>query len=246
MIFYFSGTGNSKYVAKCMNDGKLVNISNALPDKQFTYSVGENESVGFVFPVYYSGVPKTVLEFVRNLQLEGTISYLYCILTHGGGPGGAGIMFRSELKKKGYSMNACFDVKFPSNYIRFYSLHSKEANKKRIQLAMESIKTIAECVEKRDSIFPNWKFYDGPLSFCMYPLCNMYMPTRKFYADNGCIGCGKCSRECPSRIIEMVDGRPRWTDNKCVRCMGCLKCSHVQYGKGTVKRRRYSFDTEKQ
>lgn len=89
MIFYFSGTGNSKYVATCMSDENKINISDAIKQGKYSYDVIDGESVGFVMPVYYSGIPKTVLDFIRKVNFQGSIDYLYGILTHGGGPGGA-------------------------------------------------------------------------------------------------------------------------------------------------------------
>lgn len=46
----------------------------------------------------------------------------------------------------------------------------------------------------------------------------------------------------PSSLIQIVDGKPQWLENKCVRCMACLKCTHVQFHKKSKKRRRYSFE----
>ena len=54
MIFYFSGTVNSKYVAqriaKNLNE-KLLSISDCLKNRELSFMVGNNKSIGFVFEV---------------------------------------------------------------------------------------------------------------------------------------------------------------------------------------------------
>lgn len=242
MIFYFSGTGNSKYVANCMSDENKIDLSEAMKKQSFSYEIAKGESVGFVMPVYYSGIPKTVIEFIKKLQLKGETDYLYGILTHGGGPGGAGTMLREELKKKGYPLHACFDVSMTSNYIMYGDLRPEERIFKEIKVAKSVIEEIKGHVDQKEHILPDWSFVDTLLSASMKPLCNKYMSVKKFHADEGCTGCGMCERNCPSSLIKMVDGKPQWTEEKCVRCMACLKCPHVQFSDKSSERRRYSFE----
>lgn len=42
-----------------------------------------DESVGFVFPVYFYTVPSIVMEFVAKLKL-GDVKYVYAVITCGG------------------------------------------------------------------------------------------------------------------------------------------------------------------
>lgn len=239
MIFYFSGTGNSKYVAASMTDKELVSIGDANKNREYKYDIKEDEAVGFVFPVYYEGVPKPVLEFVRNMELNGSIAYLYCILTHGGGPGGAGTMLRQELSKKGLTLDACFDVIMPSNYIMFSDLKPDGILQERLHNAPRLVADIKASVDNRERSLPSWTKLDEVLTASMTFLCEKDMPVKKFYADGKCTGCGMCAKECPAGLIQMENGRPKWTEDKCVRCMSCLKCAHVQYGRATKNRRRY-------
>lgn len=241
MILYFSGTDNSKHVALSMCDERVVDIKDALQKKRCGFRIKPGEAVGIVCPVYYSGIPKTVIDFIRHFKLKGEISYLYGILTHGGGPGGAGSMLENELQKKGYPLHACFDVKMPSNYIMFGPLKDENEEKQRIIDAEEIIKSIKADVDKRLQIKPDWSKLDRVLTKSMYLLCDRYMSTKKFYSDDTCVGCGVCASRCPSKCIEMIDGKPVWTQNKCVRCMACLRCNAVQYGEKTKTYRRYAY-----
>ena len=56
MIFYFSGTGNSAWVARQLAEGQneeLLSIAMEI-DRNKAYKLKEGEKVGFVFPVYAS------------------------------------------------------------------------------------------------------------------------------------------------------------------------------------------------
>ncbi len=107
---------------------------------------------------------------------------------------------------------------------------------------MPKIEEIKKLVDKKDRTIPKWSGIDVFLTAAMKPLCDKYMSAKKFYADEGCTGCGACAAKCPSSLIKMVDSKPQWTENKCVRCMGCLQCEHVQYGSAMKNRRRYGFE----
>lgn len=59
MIFYFSGTGNSRYVAEhiAVHTGdRALDICGLNPGGSITAETAD--SIGFVFPVYSWGVPR--------------------------------------------------------------------------------------------------------------------------------------------------------------------------------------------
>ena len=59
-----------------------------------------------------------------------------------------------------------------------------------------------------------------------FPMDNPYLKLQK-YADNPftiseeCISCGLCSRVCPCKNIELVDGTPTFLHH-CANCMACV------------------------
>ena len=88
MIFYFTGTGNSEQLAKqiaAKTGDKVVNITDAVRNKEYTYTVSEGENLGFSIPVYFSGVPHIVKEFREFLRLCSQVSLksLYLQTDHG-------------------------------------------------------------------------------------------------------------------------------------------------------------------
>lgn len=66
-IYYFSGTGNSLYVAKELQkrirETKLISIVNLLNRDFIKFS---SDTVGFVFPIHLAMAPAQVLKLLRN------------------------------------------------------------------------------------------------------------------------------------------------------------------------------------
>lgn len=70
-IYYFTGTGNSLKVAKdlssALDEVKLVQISkNNIEDIDSDLS----EKIGFVYPVYFLGLPTMFKSFLEKLQIN--------------------------------------------------------------------------------------------------------------------------------------------------------------------------------
>ena len=64
MIFYFSGTGNSKWIANQLSKEQkedLVFIPDTLRNGTSEFCLREDEKVGFVFPIYSWAPPAIVL-----------------------------------------------------------------------------------------------------------------------------------------------------------------------------------------
>jgi hypothetical protein len=73
-LYYFTATGNSLNVARKLAD--LLEESELIPIAkvwQQAEILANTENVGFVFPLYFSGVPDIVEQFVKKLELENTV-----------------------------------------------------------------------------------------------------------------------------------------------------------------------------
>ncbi len=69
MIFYFSGTGNSKWIANQLSKEQkeeLFFIPDALKNRTFEFCLRKDEKIGFVFPVYSWAPPAIVLNLGQS------------------------------------------------------------------------------------------------------------------------------------------------------------------------------------
>ena len=136
MIFYFSGTGNSKHIAdKIANSTgeRIVSICERAIEKNEMYEVGEDERIGFVFPVYWYSMPTIVEKFINQLNLWGyEKQYVYAVTTYGIAAGNVMDRLTKILKQKQVKLSGVFGVKMVDNYVVGYDI--VDINKQRIIL----------------------------------------------------------------------------------------------------------------
>ncbi|MBQ9980845.1 MAG: EFR1 family ferrodoxin [Oscillospiraceae bacterium] len=245
MVFYFSGTGNSEYAARriaaALGDEVIINIPDAAKAKRFEYTAKEGEKVGFAFPVYYWGVPYTVVEFVKKLSVKNA-DYVWNCATCGGHTGNANGSFKKLLSERGMELSACFGVVMVENYIPMFDID--EDIDGILDAADKEIDRFAEivCRGEKGNFDPIRGALAGVKSAVMYPFYNLGRKTKKFYAEDGCTACGLCESVCPEDAITMENGAPKWVKDKCSMCTGCINRCPVrvlQFGSGTKKRGRY-------
>lgn len=247
MVFYFSGTGNSKHIADKITDGtgeRLVYISQGAIEKNETYIIGENERIGFVFPVYWYCLPTIVEKFILQLKLSGyQKQYVYAIVTYGNAAGNVMDRLIHILNDKQVHLKGVFGVKMVDNYVVGYNIMDKERQRSILMNAEAEIDKILHMIERRENteyIKKGRIAWVAPITGYAYRKTNH---TRKFFTMQQCNGCKQCEKNCPCNAIQIVDGKPRWTGD-CTFCLNCIhgcKQSAIQYGKLTGKRDRYQY-----
>ena len=240
MIFYFTGTGNSLYAAQTLaaEGEQVISVTDAVREKRFSYTLADNEPLGFVFPVYFYTVSDPVLELVRNLTVENA-SFVYAVIPCGASIGPAGGFLKSELKKRGLELQRVDALVVPDGALIFYDIDTPEQMEQTLAAATRQLGEIRQAIAQRRPGKITGTAAAGKAGLAAYHLC---MSTKKYRADDKCIHCGKCASICPVGAITMVDGRPVWTKDKCLKCCGCInRCpvGAIQYGKKTEKRGRY-------
>ena len=83
-IYFFTGTGNSLSISKelcnSIKDCELKPISKIWNQENHEIS---SEKVGFIFPLYYWGLPLIIKEFTQKVNFDNT-SYIFAVVTAGG------------------------------------------------------------------------------------------------------------------------------------------------------------------
>lgn len=247
MIFYFSGTGNSLYAAKYLSeylqDNELVNMADALHERCFYYALKPGETCGFVFPVYFGGMPSVVADFVKKLRLSSDeVPYVYTLVTYGGKAGGSVQALQIALEKRYITLNAAFGVKMPDNYVIMYNPSTPEQAEDVLGAAEADLLYAAMKIRDRDNPGIGHTMADTVMTAGMQVAYRMMRKTAAFKVDDNCIGCGLCEKICPTKAIEMRDYKPVWVKDTCAHCVACIsRCpvQNIQYGDKTKKRGRY-------
>ncbi len=258
MIFYFSGTGNSRWVANALGIAlgePVVSIAEELKTgkKEFVCPLREDEKVLFVDPVHSWGPAVPVTRFISGLKLTGYDKQpVYSISTCGDECGYTDDIMRKVLKKKGLILTDSYSVIMPNNYILLpgFDVDSKEVEQEKLKDAPSTVDTIVAAIRdgKNVNLYKKGSL-PGLKSYCIYPLfANFAIGKNSFRVTDGCISCGLCERVCPTGTITLADGKPVWSDT-CVQCVACIhRCPvrAIEYGKITLKKGRYHHPDTKQ
>lgn len=150
MIFYFSATGNCKYVATHLaaaTNDSLVSIAECLKTGRYHFVVKREENIGFVTPTYFWGLPSVVDDFLQRLTI-GTSGahYVYHVLTYGTTTGQAHKMLDRHLRKNSLHLDGRFGVRMPDTWTPVFDLSDSACNEKVLAQAEVQIDTVVERV----------------------------------------------------------------------------------------------------
>lgn len=244
MIIYFSGTGNSRYIAEMaaekLND-EVVDAGVYIKAKKRARLRSDRPWI-FVAPTYSWQLPHIFIKFIKAAEFQGADG-AYFIMTCGGDIGNAGEGIARLCEEKGFCYKGVLEVKMPENYLAMFSVPDREESDKVIRNAAILLEEQLEIIRKGQS-FPNKKTTvldrakSGAVNTMFYRFC---VKAKPFYAKDSCISCGKCEKVCPMNNIRLEDGRPVWGD-RCTHCMACIcQCpvEAIEYGKKSRGKRRY-------
>lgn len=244
-IFYFSGTGNSLQVSKDIalqiGDTELLSIPKIIKNSEIKV---ESECIGIVFPVYMSGLPSIVRDFIKKLSINKS-TYVFAVATFGGIPGNALKQVDILMKDKGNTLNAGFILKMPGNYIVMYGATSNEIHIEEFEKEKVKVQQIADIIkEKKNYGYEKSKvLIDRILGPIFYKkIDSVHSMDKLFLAKDNCTGCGICEKVCSVKNIEIKNSKPSWKNN-CEQCMACIQyCPNeaIEYGKKTIGRKRYN------
>jgi ferredoxin len=260
LFVYFSGTGNTHFVAHYLADrlaGSPSEIELRSMEWQAARSVSGFDLLAVGFPVYAGDSPPLVQAYLEQLpDGEGRGAFVFC--TKGAYAAGAVRRNLQRLVPRGFVPLAGGTVSMPgSDGLAMVSRDSwmvrkaLEKDYDHLQdadhLAKEMGRVMAELthgrpVEALRIALPSrfQSTVSERLWALLYRVSEQYARDR-LHADDRCQGCGLCVRICPVDNIEMGKRRPQFAD----LCVLCLRCLHacpeeaIQIGRLTIGKFRW-------
>ncbi len=247
MILYFSGSGNSEYVAKFLADklnDKTINLANYLKSNQQLRISSEKPYV-IVAPVYVSVLPLIIEKLLLNSTLNGNKNIYFIMTCAGSGSSSASVSAKKVCKKLNLNLMGVTHLSMPQNYLMYFKTASKEENDKKFDAAINNLPKIYLAIEKEEKL----DIYKPSLAHKMMasrPIVvlfeKMLYGCKKFTVNDKCVSCGLCEKNCPINAIKIIDGRPQWIKKRCLHCTACInKCPKhaIEYSNKTQGKPRY-------
>lgn len=255
MIFYFSGTGNTRWAAENIAqyiDEELFFIPDELKG-DCHYSLKPDERIGFFFPTHGWQPPHIVRKFISRLHIDNAQGHFcYALTTCGDSIGETMEMLNKELTRASLpTAKSLFCLIMPESYVclPFMYTDTPEREKEKIAAASQQLEEYKQAIlERREGEIKTTKgIAPWGMSHIVGNYFNKRMVTdKKFSVDaDRCIHCGKCEKVCPTGDLLLQGELPSWKNDGSCTC--CLACYHhcpqhaINYGSITRKRGQYYF-----
>ncbi|MBQ8803863.1 MAG: EFR1 family ferrodoxin [Tyzzerella sp.] len=244
MILYYTGTGNSAYVAKKIGEkieDEVLDLFERIRNHDYS-EIHSDKPLIFVYPTYGWQMPRILADWIRKTKFTGE-KKAYFVATCGSSKGDTDKNLQKLCKDMGFEYRGCAGVQMPENYIAMFPVPDEEIAKKIIIVAGRTILRIVKAI-KNDKYLELGKV---PLAdkICSTVVNKAFyafiVKAKKFYSKDTCISCGKCEKVCPLSNVTLVDGKPKWGKD-CTHCMACIcKCptEAIEYGKASQGKPRY-------
>ena len=247
MVLCFSGTGNSRYIARHIAEAlqdEIVDLNAKIKTNDYS-RVQTGHDVIVVTPTYAWRIPRIVSEWISKIELIGA-ERVWFVMDCGGEIGNAAKYNRRLAEQKHLHYMGTAQIVMPENYIAMFGAPEVEEARRIVENAEPAIETaIAHIRAGKPFPVPRNNLYDrvmsGPVNSVFY---QFFVKAAAFHADDACIGCGQCVKNCPMNNIRLENRKPIW-GKSCTHCMACIcycPVEAIEYGKKSVGKPRYHFE----
>ncbi len=247
MILCFSGTGNSRYIARRIADAlrdEIVDL-NAKIKASDRSPVQTGRSIVVVAPTYAWRIPRIVSEWLSETELLSA-ERVWFVMDCGGEIGNAAKYNRRLAEQKHLRYMGTAQIIMPENYIAMFGVPEAEEARRIVKKAEPAIDAaIAHIRAEQAFPAPRNNLYDRFMSGSVNPVFyQFFVKASAFQAGSACTGCGQCVKNCPVNNITLKDGKPVW-GKQCTHCMACIcycPTEAIEYGKKSIGKLRYHFE----
>jgi formate hydrogenlyase subunit 6/NADH:ubiquinone oxidoreductase subunit I/flavodoxin len=236
-LFYFSGTGNTRYIARQLCERLNYKGYDATPysieglSSSKVHELIDNSSiVGVGWPIYGSDIPLNMQRFIKNMPIVDDKPLLsFCTQNHFSGDGA--VVMRDVLESKGYVQKWAMQFNMPNN-LSFKGFPVKVTDNYEEHLNRYLMPNKEKIEVLTDKIVSGAKYLKGAtvlhtiLAQSQRPFFRGFsknVAKRWLGVNDKCIGCALCSDICPNNVIKIVDGKAKFTNiDDCVLCFRCV------------------------
>lgn len=234
MIYYFSGTGNTRLCAEALarqldTQCNEFNVSQLRQPHNIRLATKDPDVI-FMFPVYAWGIPPVVYNILDRAELRFSRNVrVWMVATCGDEVGLTASSFRKVMKYQSRKVFGTFSVMMPNTYVcmKGFDVDDPDTAQKKIDAMPARIAHIAEVIAAgqpagNDVVKGHFAWFKSHIIYHLFK--HFGIKPKYFGSDEECTSCGLCRRMCPmENIVPGVENRPCWGND----CAMCLRCYHI-------------------
>ena len=229
VMFYFSGTGNSKHIAELFSANMNAACHSIEEERDFTELVEANETIAFCYPVYMSRVPRIMREFVgkymESLESKKVIIFCTQMLLSGDGARAFAVLFPRNYVETIYAEHFFM----PNNVTNVFILPETSGKLIKKYLQCSERKMGKVCSDISVGKIKKRGFNVGSRALGL--IQGVFLSAAEKKANNSvkitsdCTKCGICVKVCP--MDNLVYENEITHRHNCTMCYRCInKCPH--------------------
>lgn len=223
IIFYFTGTGNSLYIARQLagENAELLSIPQMVKRGKYEF---EADEIGIVYPIYGHMPPYMVRQFIQKAKLKA--EYKFAVLTYGARKCDAVEIWDRISRKADNAFDYISTIIMVDNWLPNFDMNEQLKIDKHIP---ENLQKITADINSRQ----HWhepvteeerQQHQGFMQRSgLDPEVGFLMKSEKFFTvTDVCIDCGICTYVCPRGNYELTS-RGVKTSGDCEFCFACIQ-----------------------
>lgn len=228
LVFYFSGTGNSKFIAEKFSKEMQADCHSIEEDVNFSALIDDNEDIGFCYPIYNSRAPRIMREFADEhaIRLKDKNLLILCtqMIFSGDGARSFTDLFPDDHVNVIYAEHFVMPNNVPNYPLPDVFLVPSDGKIKKCFTGAER-KVERVCRDVRNGVVRKRGFnvFSKMLGVpqAVTALAFEKKANESFAVGDDCNGCGLCAAVCPMENLTLQDGVIVHKRN-CTVCFRCI------------------------
>ena len=216
LVFYFTATGNSLFIAKQLSD-EPISIPQELKKDNLVY---EADEIGFVCPDYAGAIPKIVQEFLAEGSFKAP--YIFAVITFGNAATTTVEYCVDCAKKNGININYAQSILMVDNYLPVFDMNQQMAIDKHVD---ENMAKILEDIGAHKNFIAESElgfFNKDMLKQMQDQHFSMTAERLLELKPDRCVECMTCEKVCVHKNFRLGDHGLEFSGD-CEYCLACIQ-----------------------
>lgn len=224
IMLYFSGTGNSEYIARRFSERMGVHCHSIEEDMDFAKLLADEDTVAVCYPIYGSCAPRIMRDFVERHRAILSEKKLIILCTQMMFSGDGARAFARLLPGCDDHVVYAEHFNMPNNISNFWLFPIREGERRRKQRAADrKIERVCRDIQSGIINLRGWSDFSALLGKMQntHWLDVEEKQKSSFLANSDCNRCGLCVRRCPVQNLVLTETGVSQKNN-CILCYRCV------------------------